>query len=66
MWATWMVAWKVSWPYVKYGNSLFMDIVDGREIAPLKESEIVEQCRIIREKGLNHVGIYVCKALEQS
>ena len=29
--------------------------VDGREILPLNERQIVEQCRIIQEKGLKNV-----------
>lgn len=31
-------------------------LVDGREIVPMKESQIVEQCQIIKSKGLNNVS----------
>ena len=30
--------------------------VDGREIRPLNEEQLVEQCNIIKEKGLKNVG----------
>ncbi|KAH9835241.1 hydantoinase/oxoprolinase [Rhodofomes roseus] len=35
--------------------------IDGREIRPLKEEQLIEQCRLIREKGLKNVvlcGVY--------
>ena len=31
--------------------------VDGREIKPVREEQVVEQCKIIREKGLKNVCI---------
>ena len=33
--------------------------VDGREIMPMKESQIVEQCKLIKSKGLKNVGVQV-------
>ena len=30
--------------------------VDGREIVPMKEAQIVEQCEIIKAKGLKNVS----------
>ncbi|KZT70497.1 hydantoinase [Daedalea quercina L-15889] len=35
--------------------------IDGREIRPLKEEQLVEQCKLIKEKGLKNVvvcGVY--------
>lgn len=32
--------------------------VDGREIRPLKEEQLVEQCNLIKEKGLKNVGAH--------
>ena len=34
-----------------------MITVDGREIFPLSEQQIVDQCAIIREKGLKNVSL---------
>ena len=31
-------------------------LVDGREIVPMKESQLVEQCHLIKAKGLKNVN----------
>ncbi|KAI0694195.1 hydantoinase/oxoprolinase [Cytidiella melzeri] len=41
--------------YVGYLDGGFE--IDGREIVPLKEEQVIEQCKIIREKGLRNVVI---------
>lgn len=29
--------------------------VDGREIKPVKEEQLIEECKVIKEKGLRNV-----------
>lgn len=40
-------------------------VVDGREIAPLNEAQIIEQCSQIKAKGLNNVRFHGATFLDR-
>ncbi|KAI0088853.1 DUF917-domain-containing protein [Irpex rosettiformis] len=46
---------KLTEGYVGYLDGGFE--IDGREIKPVSEDQLIEQCRVIREKGLQNVVI---------